>query len=212
MKFSADLHIHTDYDQLRDRWHGERPEEIAKAIIQARLDVFSITEHNKITNHSFDVKDEVERIAEKKGIIKPMDILGAELTTTYGHQVYHLIYLFEERFNQLNLPAIPPRRFSIHELERYQIDYPGVSILAHPSWHAHKPCQRKEVTYDLIKSGLVDGVEILNGSILHNGSKTNHTKETIAHFLRATSSEKLAAIGTSDAHKAMMVGIVKNNF
>ncbi len=200
MRFRADLHIHTDHDEYRNRWHGDHPERIAAGIVNGNLDTYAITEHNKMTQHSFDVREEIARLTE--GTAKEiLGLFGVEMTVKFGDYRYHLGYIFEEQFTPQNLPEMFPMKSDIKELEHYQVDYPGIVILNHPTWKDHRGRNDVNVTQELIESGLIDGVEIMNGSILHNGANTQITKSAIEMFLNARrKGKRLAAIGASDAH------------
>lgn len=212
MRYTADLHIHTDYDPERNRWEGGRPEKIAEGVVRSGVDVFAITEHNQVSERFFDTEDEVNSLLEGTGR-EVLALLGVEITVIYQDFKYHVGYIFEKRYTPHNLPAVPPPNLSIQDLEHYFIDYPGISILNHPTWKDHRGVNHKEVTEDFMASGLVDGVEILNGSILSNGTDKRIILSALEMFSRVRRTRfKVAAVGASDAHVGGLVGSVVTNF
>ncbi len=219
MKFKADLHIHTDHDPIRDRWHGDRPERIAKAIVDSDLDLYAITEHNQVSERFFEVAEIIEELTD--GVRREIvGRLGVEMTVMFDGYRYHIGYIFEDNFTRHNMPDVPPSKSDIKVLEHYQQDYPGLVILNHPTWKDHGKSNRPDVTAAFIESGLVDGVEILNSSILQNGADSRITKTAIELFLEARRKGiKVAAIASSDAHvgadngsKISPVGTVATGF
>ena len=217
MKYWADLHLHTDLDPKRNQWHGERPERLAKGIVDSKMNVYSTTEHNRINPRFFDVQAEVDRLLEvRRHRKKILGLLGVELSVTFQGNLYHAYYVFEKPFNRQNLPEIPPPYTSLEKLEHaLKIDYPGILILAHPAWRDEWKGRTTAMTRELLKSGLVDGAEILNGSMLHNGARIEITRNAMKAFLRThhgKCARKPAAIGASDAHKADVVGTAFTEF
>lgn len=220
MLYTADLHTHIDYDEIRDRRHGMNPEKAAQAMHASRLDVCAALEHNHISERYFDVLDELEKLSEKDRQ-RLLCLLGTELTVNYEGFMYHVGLIFEEKFHRGNLPVIPPPRLDLKLLEEYMIDYPSVSILYHPTWQYWKTNgEGLEATQRLMNSGLVDGVEILNGSILYNGQGSKHqamkkasTKKGLELFMQAKKNDRqLASIGCSDAHSPELIGAVRTKF
>ncbi|MBI4232470.1 hypothetical protein HY605_04525 [Candidatus Peregrinibacteria bacterium] len=207
MRFKADLHLHTDYDEERGRRHGDKPENIAGGIVESGLDVFAITEHNAVSERFFDVCDEVERLTEGTGR-EVLGLLGTEMTVVFEGHRYHIGYVYEGTYGKHNLPEVPDPRVNLRDMiEQYQVDYPGIVILNHPTWkdgHGIRGKNNPEVTMALVESGLVDGVEILNGSILFNGADLQISRSAVEMFLAARAKgHRLAAIGCSDAHRGI---------
>ena len=109
---------------------------------------------------------------------------------------------FGEFLDVNNLPEMPGIRSDIKELEEFKKSYPGVVILNHPTWKDHVSGDNDvNVTQELIESGLIDGVEILNGTILHNAASMRVSRSAINMFIEARKNGvNVAAIGASDAH------------
>lgn len=207
MRFKADLHLHTDYDEERGRRHGDKPENIAGGIVESGLDVYAITEHNRVSERFFEVGEEVARLTEGTGR-EVLGLLGVEMTVTFDGSRYHIGYIYEGEFGRQNMPEVPGSMVDIRDvIEQYQVDYPGVAILNHPTLkdgHGTRGKNNPEVTRALMESGLVDGVEILNGSILFNGADIRITRSAIEMFLAARAKgNRLSAIGCGDAHRGI---------
>ncbi len=207
MKFWADLHLHTDYDPKRDKWHGEHPDAMAAGIVDSQLDAYAITEHNRMETRFFDVQAEVDRLLSKTKR-KVLGLLGVELSVTFQKRLYHACYIYEGTFNRQNLPEIPPPNTPIEDLEEDLIvDHPGVLILAHPSWKDDRKDRNESLTRELMEAEIVDGIELLNGSMLYNGANIEITRRAIRSFLAASKKgAKLSAIGSSDAHEKDLAG------
>lgn len=62
MIYSADLHIHTDVLES-GRIHGDTPDNIARGIVNSGVDVYAITEHNRVAgDHLSEVQEEIYTI------------------------------------------------------------------------------------------------------------------------------------------------------
>lgn len=204
--------MHTDYDPERDRWHGDKPKKIAAGIVESGVDVFAITEHNKVSERFFDVEEEVNALLEDTER-EVLALLGTELAVIFQGFRYHIGYVFEEKFTPHNLPDIPPPKLDAKSLEHYCMDYPGVAILNHPTWRDHRGVNHEDVTEDFMSSGLIDGVEILNGSILSNGTDKRIILSALEMFTKVRRARaRVAAIGASDAHVGDLVGSVATRF
>lgn len=211
MRFTADLHIHTDYwnDRPNPIWHGDYPVRIAAGIVESGLDVAAITEHYRPSERYFDVKDEVARLTETgdhepntNGNGKPLILLGTELTGTFANIRYHVCYVYSDDFRPGSLPEPFPKGGRFEELEHYRGDYPGVAIVAHPAWKDHHgTANHHGITEAFMASGLVDGVELLNGALLANGADGRITIAALNMYRNVRrKGHKVAAIGSSDAH------------
>lgn len=213
MKFTADLHIHTDYDPERDYWHGDRPERIAAGIVHSNVDVYAITEHNRTSPRFFDVQGEVARLLEIEAQItgthrEVLGLLGTEMTVAFGGTTYHVGFIFDDEFTPQTLPEMPLRHkpdMKGNDLDHWRIDNPGIAILNHPTLRDVRRHPLLEITRDFMKSGLVDGVELLNGSVLHNGADIRITEKALGLYkelflANSRQTRRLAAIGCSDAH------------
>lgn len=213
LKFTADLHIHTDYDSERDYWHGDRPERIAAGIVHSNVDVYAITEHNKTSTRFFDVQGEVARLLEieekRTGVNREvLGLLGTEMTVMFGGTTYHVGFIFDDEFTPQTLPEMPIRHrteMKGRDLDHWRIDNPGIAILNHPTLRDIRRHPLLDITRDFMKSGLVDGVELLNGSVLHNGADIRITEKALGLYKEVFLSggrqhRRLAAIGCSDAH------------
>ncbi len=232
-KWLADVHMHVDYDEHRDRWHGERPEKLARQIVhETSLNLVALSEHNKVSDQYFALREEAERESEilraRSGTRRELwVVLGFELAMMFGKRRYHVGYVFEDVFQRGKLPEVPPYRSDARELEHYRIDYPGVAILNHPTWKDESQ-HDLDVTRDFMKSGLVDGAEIANGSIVFNGGTNMHVMRSSSELFvdvrqeqervrkRAkhpdTPKSSLAPIGGSDAHHARNVGSIATEY
>lgn len=223
MEYKADLHTHIDGGTFQNpnRQHGADPNELAQAVIDADLDVVASTEHMQPTDRFFDFQEAVQEISEETG--KKVDILlGTELAIVHDNAGYHVGYIFENQdaYHRQNLPDMLHRHAGLYELEDFQKEYPGKLILFHPSWKDHLSHYKNnpELTQELMKSGIFDGIEIVNGSILHYMHKNKDKqlqslKRGIEMFHNAKQEDpSLAALGNSDAHNLDVVGSVFTQF
>jgi len=227
-KFLADVHMHADFDPERGTWHGERPEKIAERIVHGtELDLCALTEHNKVSDQYFNVRDEIDRQSEiyfhRHGIRRDVwMMLGFELAVLFAERRYHIGFVFDEEFFRGSLPDVSATRINVEELEDYRVDFPGVVILNHPTWKDSTPRER-EITREFMGSGYVEGVEILNGSaVMYQNGRSKVTGETAnlfvdvrrrqeaakraAHHRDQPVRQPIAPIGSSDAHKAAIIG------
>jgi predicted metal-dependent phosphoesterase TrpH len=210
--YRADFHIHTDYDELKKRRHGEKPDLLAAAIVESPLDVVAITEHNKISEKAFEVKAAIKALTSdiKRKILV---LLGVELSVRYRGYPYHLGYIFEDEHDERHLPAIPPFGMDIVDLKVFRNEHPGVALLNHPALHEHRGEPHAHVTDDLVQKGLLEGVELLNGSILYNGADIKYTNRAFEAYLQARRENRNPTpIGSSDAHKQALIGSVWTEF
>lgn len=232
MKFTADLHLHTDYIPELDRCHGERPELLAHAIADSNLDAFAITEHNRVSSRYADVQEEVAKLLRPQSINGETrsaihGLLGVELSVTFESHLYHVGYVFEGPYHRQNLPAVPEPYMDAEVLHQLKKSYPGVCILFHPTLHDDRKRPHADATRRFMRSGLFDGIEIINGTVLSrgttmaNGQKLSGgkrdpagaTRSAMAGFLEAKARyPRLAAIGNSDAHRAPLVGSAYTKF
>lgn len=211
-RFLADIHMHTDYNVDEERWHGMPPATLAEAIVQSPLDVVAITEHNRVHDRYFDVREEIARLTEGTGR-EILTILGMELTVTFEGNRYHVGYLYEETFERGNLPETPEATVNVRHLEQYRTFYPGVAIFEHPTWKAGCRSDMERVRA-LMESGLVDGAELINGAVLanNNGRGKGITGDAWRLFIEARKKQQLAPIGSSDAHKPHHIGLAATAF
>ncbi len=212
-RFLADIHLHTDYDAERDRWHGMPPKELAQAAVDSPLDIIAVTEHNGVSGRYFDVVEEVQRLTE--GTERQLRVLlGMELAVSFENDRYHVGYIFEEAFERGNLPTTPEAAVNLRYLEEYRTYYPGATVFEHPTWKAGCAADLRRVR-DLMESGLVDGAELINGSVLCNGNGRGKaiTAEAWRIFVEARKKQpSLAAVGSSDAHKPRQVALAATSF
>ncbi|MEK7673051.1 MAG: hypothetical protein AAB373_04155 [Patescibacteria group bacterium] len=211
MELRADLHVHTDYNPETRFWHGDKPKNIARGIVDSKLDIYAITEHNhrgnKVGPRFFQVQERVAELLQGTAR-EALGLLGVELSGVFEGKKYHVGYIFEGDYSAQTLPYIPDTGFNFRELEDYRAAYPGIAILNHPTIREYKgrktPDQIRQglgITSEFLRSGLVNGVEILNGSILNNDLPDDITKSVIDLFRAAVGDgHRLAAIGASDAH------------
>ncbi len=208
--FQADLHLHTDIIPPR-RVHGMQPSELAEALVNARLDVAAVTEHlPNLKSGGLARFAEVRlRLRDRLGEESPYLILGAEINAFFRGRAYHFGYLFEDHFEGRYWPDLPPDNMNLDDLVGpYRKHNPGVVIWNHPTWRDFSDTSRRVVTEDLFGSGLIDGIEIANGTMMmqegHKGcdQKTSRALE----LFREKASSWAAPIGTSDAHRPDLVG------
>lgn len=198
MIFRADLHMHTTASD------GDDPRAIAATIATSDLDVFAVTDHNRLDGGFFAVRDELANILDGTGR-QILALLGAEMTVIFRGIQYHIGVIMEgNHWNPQSLPDAPPRGTDIGLLKDYRAAHPSIAIFEHPTLHDKTPADL-ETTQALMSSGLVDGVEIVNGTVLSNGTTGYHVTQTgFEQFLAAKQriGPRLAAIGASDAHIA----------
>jgi hypothetical protein len=223
MRYRADFHIHTDYSPNKG-WHGEKPQNVAKALYDSDLDVAAVLEHNQINQRYNDVREEfaylqdIERMRNNT-FREVMILLGCEISCIFNGFLYHFGYVFELPYKRNELPDPPRVNCNLEEIEEYKKTYPGITIVFHPAWRDHSR-NSYAATTALMKSGVIDGVEILNGSIFDNmrrhsnGKKAGEVKKWLRNFefaleaykkakeALASDGYKLASIGCSDAHTA----------
>lgn len=201
MRFTADLHTHTDVG------HGDHPKNVAQGVVSSGVDVYAITEHRHPSDRAFDVQNEVESILDGSGR-KVLGLIGVEVNLSFGGGMYHSGHIFENlNLRRGQLPEDPKRILTLEEFQAYKKAYPGVSIFFHPTWHdgkSHKRRNNPDETKDLMKSGLFQGVELLNGLLLTNGAPIDVTESAMEMFLQSRRrGVRLAAIGCSDAHRGV---------
>jgi len=132
-------------------------------------------------------------------------------------------------YKRNELPDPPRVNCNLEEIEEYKKAYPGITVVFHPAWRDHSR-NSYAATTALMKSGVIDGVEILNGSIFDNmrrhsnGKKAGEVKKWLRNFefaleaykkakeALASDGIKLASIGCSDAHTANMIGTMYTEF
>lgn len=209
MRFTADLHMHTDPD------HGDNPKNIAMGIVNSGVNAYAITEHRHPSDRAFDVRNEIERILYGSGL-RIFSAIGVELNLDFGGGMYHAGHIFENpNLRRGQLPPDPKKMLTLREYEEYKRAYPGVSIFYHPAWHDGNYRRRNNpaVTEELMRSGLFDGVELLNGLILTNGARTEITESAVRMFLDSRKiGLRLAAMGNSDAHRGVKASAGAANY
>lgn len=219
-RFNADFHIHTDDG------HGDTPENAAVAIVESDLDVFATTDHasgllrnEKPVERFLDVKNAIVKLTEgsKRKILA---LFGFEARIIFGNISHHVGYIYEQLVNSdRDAPPVLPNGSSWQDLESLKRDCPGVAILYHPALrlvdgvHRRRRNLRAAAIQELMKSGLVDGVEVFNGTILSNGASNEVTLIGMEMFQEAKACKKnLAPVAFSDAHEAGMIGQVATRF
>jgi len=233
MRFRADFHIHTDYS-AGNGWHGEKPQIVAKALSDSQLDVATVLEHNRITGRYNDVREALDEIAEINRIRgklaqEVLVLLGCEISCVFDGYLYHIGYVFKDSYGRMELPEAPRTNCSLEDIESYKETYPGMAIVFHPAWRDHKR-NSHEATTALMSSGIIDGAELLNGSIFDNiqrhsnGKRAGEMKKWFRNFESALCAfkeakeklrgkrKKIAAIGCSDAHNAKMIGTMYTEY
>lgn len=212
-RFLADVHLHTDYDAERDKWHGMDPKELAQHTVDSPLDIIAVTEHNGVSERYFDVREEIARLTDgtEREILT---LLGMELSVSFDNDRFHVGYIFEEAFERGALPRTPEAAVNLKHLEEYRTYYPGVAILEHPTWKAGSKTDFDRVRA-LMESGLVDGAELINGVVLcnNNGRGKGITGDAWRLFVEARKKQRqLAPVGSSDAHKPHHVALAGTVF
>jgi predicted metal-dependent phosphoesterase TrpH len=149
------------------------------------LDVIAITDHDE-TSASLDAREWATQRGYRVQVIP-----GVEVTTRDGH----LLALFvDER---------PAALRSVQATAEWVLARGGLCIAPHPftRW-THSLSAR--ALRGAIDAGILAGVEVLNASLAGRGSRP--------HALRFVEQHGLAAIGSSDAHIAAMVGLARTRF
>jgi predicted metal-dependent phosphoesterase TrpH len=149
------------------------------------LDVIAITDHDE-TSASL----EAQAWAVRQGY-RVQVIPGVEVTTRDGH----LLALFvEER---------PPALRSLQATAEWVLSRGGLCLAPHPftRWTHSLSGSTLAAAAD---AELLAGVEVLNASLAGRASRP--------HALRFADRRGLAAIGSSDAHMASMVGLARTRF
>ena len=212
-RFLADLHLHTDYDAERGKWHGMDPKELAARTVDSPLDIIAVPEHNGVSDRYFDVQEEIARLTQ--GTERRIAVLlGMELSVSFDNDRFHVGYIFEETFRRGELPTTPEAAVNLRHLEEYRTYYPGVAIFNHPTWKAGCKADYDRVRA-LMESGLVDGAELINGVVLcnNNGRGKGITAEAWRLFIEARKKQpNLAPVGSSDAHKPAHVAVAATAF
>ncbi len=205
----ADLHIHTACRGGVGRKMG--PQQTAQALVDSPLDTFAITEHRVIGTHLFDVQEEIDRLTE--GTARQIaGNLGVELDMTFEGEHFHIGYVFEDEYGPNDLPDTLPKDTDAKLLEEYKKAYPGVAIGCHMTItkgglnKLHAP-RRKAVIRALIRTGLLDGVELLNSTLLDDENIPDALSED-GILTKHVSRKRLATIGSSDAHEPDLIGTV----
>lgn len=136
MQYSLDLHLHADHDPATGKWHGERPDKLAAAIIAGDLDAAVIVEHDHVSSRVDDVKAEVARIRAKLArdtgqVRKEVYVgLGVEMSLRYDGDLYHVGYAFEQDVSPDHLPSIPDRGADISVIEELRSQHAGIATFS----------------------------------------------------------------------------------
>lgn len=85
-----DLHIHSNASDGK-----ETPQEIIDKAVEEGLSVIAITDHHTVKN-----LDEIKKLGEKNNIVV---ISGIEFRTEYGAKSVHMIGLFPDKYDEMNL-------------------------------------------------------------------------------------------------------------
>lgn len=205
----ADLHLHTDYDLIEDKWHGCTPPEMAEAIVESGLDVAAITEHGRVSANYFDTQSCVRKLIEDTGrniLLLP----GFEVPLIIGQTRVHIGYIFEDDLKHGHLPSVLRSPCNIRELAHFKWNNCGMTILYHPGRRLNGSTAKEKEVEGLIESGLVDAVEVINGTILANGHNGHDPEVNKKAFEIVSKSRqrgnRIALVGSSDAHKPDLIG------
>jgi hypothetical protein len=206
LKVKVGFHIHTDHKEGSNYWHGDSPDSIARAIVNAGLNAVAITEHNRVTDRVFAVREELVKMGRSDIIV----LLGSELTLMYGEHAYHFGYVFEQDFEGYQLPDLPECHSPLETISELRKRYPGVLLFNHPTWRDAGICKpRRGTRFPQITSGLmrhpsIDGVEVFNASLIFHGDSVKASRITSSALSMFRSSQNRtsgkAVIGSSDAH------------
>lgn len=85
-----DLHIHSNASDGKGT-----PQEIIDKAVEKGLSVIAITDHHTVKN-----LDEIKKLGENENIVV---ISGIEFRTEYGSKSVHMIGLFPDKYNEINL-------------------------------------------------------------------------------------------------------------
>jgi predicted metal-dependent phosphoesterase TrpH len=178
---TADLHLHTlASDGLI------APRDLVDFVEQnSDIDVIAITDHDEVTS-ALDAREWAAQRGYRVQVIP-----GVEVTTLDGH----LLGLFiEER---------PPALTSAMRTAAWVTSRDGLCIAPHPftRWTHSLPSRPLS---ELVKAGLLAGVEVLNASLAGRASRPR--------ALAFAEQHGVARVGSSDAHMIAMVGLARTRF
>lgn len=150
---SVDLHIHSVYSG-----GTLTPREIATIAHQKQLDGIAIADH-------FSVRGAGEAIEFAARHPFFPSVLPAQEVSAGDH--FHLLIIgAEETWSDFNRRTIVEKITEHHRRG-------GVSVLAHP-WTISRNAWAKECAAELIREGLLDGIELFNASILELGERADY--------------------------------------
>lgn len=196
---------------------------ISQSILRTRLDIVVLSEHDcnlrageKPFKRSLKVIESLKEMEVKRKVSKPKEILlGMEYSARFRGEKYHLGCIFHPaHYNLQQLPPLPEERMSVPDfVENYLRPMEAIAILNHPaSGNVNRPL-RPQVTQELIESGLVQGVEGVNGMLLNlkgeNQSGLVTIQRGMRHLIEAENpTGNAACVAGSDDHTSEVVGDV----
>jgi hypothetical protein len=201
-------HVHTD--NLHGQWIGMKPDEVARAVVDSPLDVIAVTNQIHITTDAFDVRAEIEKLMDHQDQQRSITtLLGVEGVMRENHCNFHVGFIFPDVFKRCSLPASPPRRMTIHDVQEYKESYNALTVMNHPSSGVDRDNNRGEVLRNLLYTGLFDGMEIgYANQLLGNDRHRNRVDVPLEASIFLETRERirgLAPIGGSDANKPEML-------
>jgi hypothetical protein len=201
MSYLIDTHIHPrQYIEGIRGYEGISPNQIARTIVNdTKLDAFALTQHYAPSGHFSFIEEEIACLTHgtRRHITS---FLGTEVNMKVDKK-FHVCVVFQDHYNSQNRPAAFPMGGGLKDLEQYKKDYNSVAILCHPYL---KDKMKRENLDPMLQSGLIDGVEILNGSVIHICRDTHKLVRTLE--LADEIKHEFAFMGTSDAHQEEMIG------
>lgn len=183
-----DLHIHSTASDGKSS-----PQEIIDAAIEKGLSVIALTDH-----HTVDNIDSIKSLGKEKGLTV---ISGIEFRTEYGRKSVHMIGLFPDRHNGINLDG-----YALKDLILAPLKLSRTHIIA----EARKESPNEKDEQKLYKEGLLkvqvdfkeaaDLIHKYGGLVsVHAGDKQNSFDREMRHY----------GTGTRDVSLADSLGPVK---
>jgi predicted metal-dependent phosphoesterase TrpH len=180
---SADLHLHT---LASDGLIGAR-DLVDFVEFRTDLDLIAVTDHDE-TSAALEARDYAARRGYRVQVVP-----GVEVTTRDGHL---LVLFVEDR---------PPALWTLLRTAEWVRDRGGLCVAPHPftRW-THSLNKRAVATTLSADHALLMGVEVLNASLAGRASRP--------HALALANAERLAHVGSSDAHMVAMIGLARTRF
>lgn len=186
---SVDLHVHTlDSDGMFSI------EDVLGKILEAKIDVFSITDHETMKNYEI-----IEEFADKANLTW---IPGVEITVNFKGKKHILAYGVDPYNEELQKVMNENQYLVANKLDAECQGFPlaedviaiikeanGIAVLAHPGCKIY-PGDPKHLVHEMIDLG-IDGIECYH---------PDNAPELVAYCLNLRKEKKLYITGGSDYH------------